>query len=60
MKKTYMQPTLQVVHVNVTKLIAWSDPSRDVSLDPTGSVDAGSVEVKGRTLSNKSVWDEEW
>ncbi len=53
-----MQPTLQVVHVRVTKIFAASDPK--VTLDPDATpVDAGSVEVKGYGLG-KSVWDDQW
>ena len=58
MKKTYLQPTLQVVHVNVTSIIAVSGEP-DVGLNSDRTIDAGNIEVKGHGLG-KTVWDDQW
>ena len=56
MKKTYIQPNLQVVMVNCEKLIA---DSYNVS---NTTVDADAM-VKGASSSSSSrynVWDDDW
>lgn len=45
MKKTYIKPVLTVEHIGVCNMMAVSDPS--VSLNKSGSVAAGEVDVKG-------------
>lgn len=56
MKKTYINPQTLVVRVNLTaSVLQLSSPG--VGIDSTGSVDAGSVEVKG---SSYNVWSDDW
>lgn len=53
MKKIYMMPNCQVIKVNLTTMIAASEP--DVKVDDTEEVDADKVEARRR----KDVWDDE-
>ena len=57
MKKTYINPTLQIVKVNCELMVATSFGKND-----TGA-DADVVLVKGESSSsrgNYSVWDDDW
>jgi hypothetical protein len=51
MKKTYINPAMQVIKIETQQMLAASDPN--VSLG-SGSVDAGSVESR-----SNDFWDDE-
>ncbi len=56
MKKTYINPEIVTVVLGTCKMMAESTPQ--VTVNTSGSVDAGSVETKGITDIN--IWDDEW
>lgn len=52
MKKTYIQPSIEVHKIETANMIAQSDPK--VTVNPDGNVDAESVGSRGG-----SDWDDE-
>ncbi|MCR4921839.1 MAG: hypothetical protein K5945_09085 [Bacteroidaceae bacterium] len=64
MKKTYQQPSLQVVKIQHTQLLCTSDPVQSVSGN-SGLTGAGANgEIIGGSgpsrVRGRSVWDEEY
>ena len=59
MKKTYIIPQVEIHAVSVEGLIAASTPQPSAKINRDGSVEAGSVDVKGNS-QNYDVWDDDW
>ena len=57
MKKTYINPSMTVVRLAMTRPLAISDPN--LSIDFDDAIEAGDVEVKNY-ISDVNLWDEEW
>ena len=58
MKKNYIAPAVNMVQISQELPIADSATSNpEVGINRSGSVEAGSVEVKGQRYS---VWDDDW
>ena len=57
MKKTYINPSMTVVRLAMTRPLAFSDPNLSIDFDST--IDAGNVEVKDY-ITDVNIWDEEW
>ena len=55
MKKTYIIPQTEVLYLAPATIIAESDP--DGVMDPSRSVDAASVDVKGNRYND---WEDDW
>ena len=57
MKKTYIEPSVQVVSMHVTSIIAFSDGKQ--SLGDARTYDGGGT-ISGVKTNNYNVWDEDW
>ena len=57
MKKTYINPSMTVVRLAMTRPLAFSDPN--LSIDFDDAIEAGDVEVKNY-ITDVNIWDEEW
>ena len=58
MKKTYINPSMMVVRLAMTRPLAFSDPN--VLADPLADpINAGNVEVKDY-ITDVNIWDNEW
>lgn len=55
MKKTYIIPKTEMLHITAATIIANSDP--DLDMDPNAEIDANSVGVKGNRYD---TWDDDW
>ncbi|MBR5394050.1 MAG: hypothetical protein IK144_03080 [Bacteroidaceae bacterium] len=57
MKKNYIQPTLNIVHVRPAQMMALSNVGINrVESDADGS----EALVKGNSSSDYNVWDDDW
>ena len=56
MKKTYINPSMVVVSLSMSKFIAASAPG--AGINTSGSQDADKLDVK--SVSDVNVWDDEW
>ena len=59
MKKTYINPSMMVVRLAMTRPLAFSDPSLTIDFDSASAIDAGAVEVKDY-ITDVNIWDNEW
>ena len=59
MKKTYIIPEMTAVYTAQTLLDASSTSQPKATINRSGSVEAASVEVKGKS-QDYDVWDDDW
>lgn len=59
MKKTYQSPKALVVEIHINKSLLLTTSETFVSVDNGGWVKE-DVGVSNSSVTNKSVWDEEW
>ena len=57
MKKNYIQPTLNIVHVRPAQMMALSNVGINRVED---YADVSESLVKRNTISNYNVWDDDW
>lgn len=59
MKKTYINPSMLVVRLSMSNIIALSvDKAPDASIDISGISNPDEYTTKG--VSDVNIWDEEW
>ena len=58
MKKTYINPSMTVVRLAMTRPLAFSDPNLGIDFD-ADPIKAGDVEVKNY-ITDVNIWDDEW
>lgn len=56
MKKTYIEPAMEVIKVNVTNIIAASLAIYDTEVDTS----AEDGQLSRESFSNSNVWEQEW
>ena len=59
MKKMYQQPTMDVVEIEVTQMMALSEV-KTVSSESTGITYGGGSSTAARVKTNTVDWDDDW